>query len=121
MTPPIEPYHFQERSMLDPIRTQALRAVIDSLPLTGRQRDLADETIASLLPEEADAMIRLHQDLVENLPAARAAIDHITGAPGAGQPNESASQTASTMTVPGRFLSIDASRPSTGPSQDKDI
>lgn len=80
--------------MLDPVQAQALRAVIDSLPLTGRQRDLAEETIASLLPEEADAIIRLHQDLVENLPAARAAIDHITRARFAGQPNESAAHTA---------------------------
>lgn len=107
--------------MLDPVHAQALRAVVDSLPLTGRQRDLADETVASLSPEEAAAMIRLHQSLVENLPAARAAIDHITGARFAEQPNETASQTASTMTVLGRCLSIETSRPSTGPSRDEDL
>jgi flagellar motor switch protein FliG len=63
--------------MLDPIRAQALRTVIDSLPLTERQRDLAEETIASLSPEAADTVIMAHQRLVETLPAALAAIDRI--------------------------------------------
>ncbi|WP_376961148.1 hypothetical protein ABNQ39_14850 [Azospirillum sp. A26] len=63
--------------MLDPIRTQALRVVIDSLPLTERQRDLAEETIGSLSPEAADTVIRAHQRLVETLPAAMAAIDRV--------------------------------------------
>lgn len=77
MNPPIEPAHSEERPMLDPIRTQALRLVIDSLPLTERQRDLAEETIGSLSPEAADTVIRAHQRLVETLPAALAAIDRV--------------------------------------------
>ncbi|WP_137104661.1 hypothetical protein [Azospirillum argentinense] len=63
--------------MLDPSRTQALRAVSESLPLSERQRELAEETIASMSPEEADELIRLHQSVVAGLPKARAAIKRI--------------------------------------------
>ena len=65
--------------MLDPNRTQALRDVIDSLPLSERQRDLAEETIASMSSEEADELIRLHQSVIAGLPEALAAIKRIRG------------------------------------------
>ncbi len=82
--------------MLDPIRLQALRVVIDSLPLTERQRDLAEETIGSLSPEAADTVIRAHQRLVETLPAALAAIDRVKRVRRSAHRNKSAHPAAPT-------------------------
>jgi hypothetical protein len=96
MKPPIEPAHSEERSMLDLIRLQALHVVIDSLPLTARQRDLAEETIGSLSPEAADTVIRAHQRLVETLPAALAAIDRVKRARRSAHRNRSAHPAAPT-------------------------
>ena len=60
--------------MLDDDRLRAVQNVIDSLPLSKRQLDLAHETIEAMTVEEADELVKLHQSVIEGLPRAREAI-----------------------------------------------
>ena len=63
--------------MLDDDRLRAVQDVIDSLPLSERQLDLAHETIEAMTAEEADELIELHRRVIEGLPRAREAIRQI--------------------------------------------
>lgn len=56
---------------------EALMEVVDTLPLTERQRELAMETVRDVTREEAEAIIDGHRKLVDGLPAALEAVRRI--------------------------------------------
>ncbi|MBP2302811.1 hypothetical protein [Azospirillum picis] len=65
--------------MLDDERKAAVKEAMASLPLTERQRELADETLEDMTPENADRIIAAHRKLIEKLPAALLAIRAVRG------------------------------------------
>ena len=63
--------------MLDDDRLRAVQNVIDSLPLSDSQLELAHETINALSAGAADELIKRHQRLIDSLPRALEAIQRV--------------------------------------------
>ena len=62
---------------MSPERRAKVKAIIESLPLGERQRDLANETLESMTDADADLIIENHERLMAGLPKALDAVRRI--------------------------------------------